>query len=162
MENWKRFLNLNERYKGDRDVDSGKKPMKLVITNYMPNGFNMTAEVDFRKNRSKQNRVELLKAIKSLKIPQGQPAVVASMKMPDPAQPGGGLRLHPDTLKEIDASLSTALLAAGAAGVASGQYIADFLKKQKPSMTEKDLKSFNQLAKMMGKVSVVQAKFIGY
>ena len=82
MENWKRFLNLNERYKGDRDVDSGKKPMKLVITNYMPNGFNLTAEVDFRKNRPKQNRVEILKAIKVLKVPQGQPVVVASMKMP--------------------------------------------------------------------------------
>ncbi len=54
MENWKRFLNLNERYKGDRDVDSGKKPMKLVITNYMPNGFNMTAEVDFRKGKNIQ------------------------------------------------------------------------------------------------------------
>ena len=162
MENWKRFLDLNERYKGDRDVDSGKKPMKLVITNYMPNGFNLTAEVDFRKNKPKQNRVELLKAIKVLKVPQGQPVVVASMKMPDPAQPGAGPRLHPDTLKEIDASLGTAFIAAGAGGVASGQHIIDFLKNQKPSMTTQDLRSFNQLAKMMGKISVVQAKFIGY
>ena len=127
MENWKRFLNLNERYKGDRDVDSGKKPMKLVITNYMPNGFKLTAELDFRKNRPKQNRVELLKAIKSLKVPQGQPVVVVSMKMPNPAQPGAGPRLHPDTLKEIDASLGAAF-AAGGSGVASGQYIINFLK----------------------------------
>ena len=136
--------------------------MKLVITNYMPNGFKMTAEVDFRKNRPKQNRAELLKAIKSLKVPQGQPVVVASMKMPNPAQPGAGPRLHPDTLKEIDASLGTAFIAAGAAGVASGQYIINFLKKQNPPMTTQDLESFHNLAKIMGKVSVVKAKFIGY
>ena len=107
MESWRTFVTE------DKKIDTGKRALPMAVTAFLPKGIMKTQQFGYRHTRNDENRVVFKKAVDGLRLGNVKGVVFAKIKMPPPAQYGGGPRMHADTPEIAENLMRDAITSSG-------------------------------------------------